>query len=72
MGCTALSMAAEMGYDEVCRLLLQAKAEVDAPLEDGKTPLMIECKNGHAETTQLLLEAGADESLKESDKGDKV
>ena len=67
MGCTALSMAVEMGYDEACRLLIHAKAVVDAPLEDGKTPLMLACKNGHVSTTQLLLDYDAEERHREND-----
>ena len=67
MGCTALSMAAEMGHPDVCQLLLKWNAEVDARLKDGKTPLMLSCKNGHVESTQMLLEQGADETLKEND-----
>ena len=34
-------------------------------LEDGKTPLMLACKNGHRRTTELLLKKGADPSLKD-------
>ena len=64
-GCTALSMAAEMGYVEVGKTLLQAGAKVDAPLRDGKTPLMLSCKNGHCKMTELLLKHGAEPTEQE-------
>ena len=59
-GCTALTIAAEMGYDAVCELLIKASAVVDARLKDGKTALMLACKNGYDKVAKVLLDEGFD------------
>ena len=41
------------------------KCAVDAPLRDGKTPLMLACKNGHHAAVELLLHHRADPRLHE-------
>ncbi len=64
-GCTALSIAAEMGYAEVVKTLIAVGAIVDAPLADGKTALMLACKNGKEQAVEVLLHARADPFLRE-------
>jgi ankyrin repeat protein len=73
-GATALMRAAKGGDVPAVKLLLQYKAKVDLPNEDGITPLMIAAGMGHGANptrgryktdaearacTQLLVEAGA-------------
>lgn len=40
-------------------MLIEAGAEVDEPEEDGMTPLMNACKNGHGNVARLLCSKGA-------------
>ncbi len=48
-----------------CRLLVAAKAHVDAPFHTGATPLMMAAGRGCDEIVRILLHAGADPSLRE-------
>ena len=40
--------------------MLAAGAEVNSTDQDGATPLWLAAQNGHTETAQLLISAGAD------------
>ena len=42
------------------RLLLEAKANVDAKANDGRTALHWAAENGHEAVVKLLLEKGAE------------
>ena len=42
---------------QVVERLVAVGAEVDAPLSDGKTALMLACKNGRQQAAELLLQA---------------
>ena len=57
------------GYEEVVELLAKnlGQGQVDLKLKDGKTALMLACKNGNAESAEELLKYGADPELKEND-----
>ena len=44
----------------MARLLLDNGAEVDRAEEDGGTPLLIACQNGHVDAARLLLDNGAE------------
>lgn len=55
-----LARAAGDGDVAVVRRLLDADAEVDAPVRAGRTALDLAVRAGHAETVGVLLAAGAD------------
>ena len=55
-----LHLAARRGLREVCLLLLEAKAEIDAEeICDGKHPIHEACKQGHYDVCELLLDRKA-------------
>ncbi len=66
-GWTALHYAAASGDDEIVQILLERHAHINAAAPAGITPLMIAAREAHQFTVQLLLDAGADASLKSSD-----
>jgi hypothetical protein len=53
-------MAAEMGHVEVCRILMKARAAVDARGAQQRTPLHLAAMKGHDSTSMLLVFEGAD------------
>lgn len=65
-GWAPLHYAATRGHLEVMRLLLDHYAYIDAASPNGTTPLMMAARYGTLEAVTLLLEAGADPSLKNS------
>jgi ankyrin repeat protein len=66
-GWTALHFAAASGDDEITGILLDRSAYIDAEAPAKFTPLMIAAREGHESTVRLLLEAGADARLKNSE-----
>ena len=58
-GKTPLMNASENGRADVVRLLLAAKADVNAVDNDGETALMLALQNDHAEVAKLLTSAAA-------------
>eukprot|EP00742_Colponemidia_sp_Colp-10_P003355 GILJ01003574.1.p1 GENE.GILJ01003574.1~~GILJ01003574.1.p1 ORF type:complete len:460 (+),score=63.69 GILJ01003574.1:43-1380(+) len=54
-----LHIAARMGNVEICKLLVQHKANVDAVTEDGRTALTTASFYGQHKTVDFLLAAGA-------------
>jgi ankyrin repeat protein len=64
-GWTALHYAAASGDLEIMRLLLERHAYIDAESPTGTTPLMLAAREGQEEAVQLLLEEGADATLKD-------
>ena len=55
-----LHLAAQKGFRDMCLLLLEANAEIDAEeISDGKQPLHEACKHGHFDVCELLLDRKA-------------
>lgn len=59
-GFTALHFAAQAGDIECARLLLEAGADIDAPLKEWGTALNITIASGHEDFALFLVEQGAD------------
>lgn len=60
-GNTPLHQAVYNGQSEIVRTLLAASGEMlNAPNDNGETPLMIACMKANLMTATLLIEAGAD------------
>mmetsp|Transcript_51664 Transcript_51664/g.122982 ORF Transcript_51664/g.122982 Transcript_51664/m.122982 type:complete len:330 (+) Transcript_51664:86-1075(+) len=58
-GWAPLHYAASGGHVELCEILLQARADVNATLPDFSTPLMLAVEEGKMRTARLLLDNGA-------------
>ena len=70
-GDTALMLAAENNrHGETIRALLAAGSEVNARNGEGKTALMRAAAYNSLDVVRMLLEAGADKSLKDNDNHD--
>lgn len=63
-GWTPLHYAATHGHLEVLNLLLEENAYIDAASPNNTTPLMMAAHYGTPSAVKLLLEAGADPTLK--------
>ena len=64
-GCTALVQAADQGFVEVVRFLVEeGKADVDKVNKKNQTPINIAADKGHLEVVQFLLGKGADCTIK--------
>lgn len=57
---TPLARAAERGYDEIVRRLLEKKVDVDKGTTTGTTPLQFAAFYGQLKCVELLLKHGAD------------
>ena len=70
-GVTALYQAAQQGFVEVVRFLVEeGKADVDkATTDDGGTPLFMAAQKGNLEVIKLLLDKGADWTVGMRDNG---
>jgi len=60
---TPLFFAAQFGAFEVCKLLLDYKADVKLGRDDGQTPVYKAAHKGHRSIVELMLKHGADISL---------
>ncbi|KAM8972069.1 LOW QUALITY PROTEIN: cortactin-binding protein 2 [Pelodytes ibericus] len=65
-GFTALCTAAAQGHSKCAEILIAFNADINH-VDGGQTPLYLACKNGNSEIVKLLLEAGADQSIKTND-----
>jgi ankyrin repeat protein len=63
---SALAYASGTGRAEVVKVLLSAKASVNAKDDDGYTALMEASLQGHTEVVKVLLAAGADPNVRAS------
>jgi ankyrin repeat protein len=68
-GRTPLFHAAAAGSVEVCQILLDNGAEVDAADGFGRTPLCAACRHGHYRTAELLLSADSSPNALSLDNG---
>ena len=62
---TALHLAADIGHDGIVELLLEAGADVDADIDDGRTALHLAAEKGYASVVERLLAAGADPNVQD-------
>eukprot|EP01043_Picozoa_sp_COSAG02_P002804 COSAG02_NODE_66_length_42609_cov_95.996848_27_plen_468_part_00 len=69
MGTTALHRAAFRGYEETCKLLVDAGANVNALSRSGATPLVYAALGGELACATLLLAASADPSIRAPNAG---
>jgi hypothetical protein len=63
-GWTALHYAAAAGQNPIVALLLENSAYIDAESPNKTTPIMMAALGGHILTVKLLLDEGADATLK--------
>lgn len=63
-GWTALHYAAAVGNNEIVQLLLEQHAYIDAESPNKTTPIMMAARGGYILTVKLLLDEGADATLK--------
>jgi ankyrin repeat protein len=63
-GWTALHYAAAGGHNEIVQTLLEKHAYIDAASPNRTTPIMMAAWGGHIYTVKLLLDEGADATLK--------
>ena len=68
MGHTPLHNAAYQGHVEVCKLLIEHKANISiANIEMGSYPIHVGVEQGHVEVCKLLLAQNADVNSKRKD-----
>jgi ankyrin repeat protein len=63
-GWTPLHYAAAIGDNRIVQLLLDKYAYIDAESPNKTTPIMMAARGGHILTVKLLLDEGADATLK--------
>lgn len=63
-GWTPLHYAASGAKPQIIHILLEHSAYIDAESPNGSTPLMMAAMYGNAECVKILLDAGADPTLK--------
>ena len=66
-GSTPLMFAAQFGYEDIVRLLVDKGADVNAKNNSSLTPLMSAAYGGQIENVRFLVEKGADVNAKNND-----
>merc|ERR1711915_835741 len=66
-GMTLLHWAADRGYSEMAKYLLERKINVNERDADGQTALHYAAACGHADMIRVLLDHGADVSIQDSE-----
>lgn len=66
-GMSLLHWAADRGYEEMTKFLLELGMDVNIQDEEGQTPLHYAASCGHLEVISLLLFEGADTAITDSD-----
>ncbi len=66
---TRLLRAAAKGQTEAVKSLIGSGVTVDSQNDSGLTSLMMAAKNGHIDTVNVLLEAGADVNVESKGRG---
>ena len=64
---TVIGIAAACGNCTIVRWCLEHQADANAPEVHGWTPLMLAAIKGHAEIAQVLLTAGVDDALRDTE-----
>lgn len=64
---TPLMVAAERGYTEVVKALIDSGADVNAQRNNGWSALIHAARHGRTETVRVLMDAGADVNAKSND-----
>jgi ankyrin repeat protein len=64
-GFTALYFAAQQGYVDVARVLLDAGAEINDSHSEYGSPLLLAIASGHEVMALFLLNVGADPNVKD-------
>jgi Ankyrin repeats (3 copies) len=65
LGVCPLFAAACNGFDDCCRILLDADADKNCQDSEGHTALLAAVANSHVDVIQMLLEAGADPTIQD-------
>ena len=60
---TALMVASRQGCAKIVKRLIDAGADVNARLADGRTALILATENGQFQSIELLIQAGADVNI---------
>jgi ankyrin repeat protein len=66
-GWNALHYAAAAGSADIVRILVEHKADINAPSPSGLTALMLAAREGQESAVQALLALGADTTLKNNE-----
>lgn len=62
-----LAVTANIPHESLVSLLIENGASVDTRTSDGRTPLHLAAERGHRDIFQMLLDAGADPSIKDTE-----
>lgn len=63
---TPLHWAARMGYENIAKILIARKANINAQTSTGRTPLHMACIRGYKNIVELLIAKGADINIKDN------